>query len=154
MAKPQGATRAAAQLVIKSAARRGLSSAETIRELADKGLSYRRTTMLADYRTAANIKEKEGLLKYVRKDRTPSPRIYAETTHALSREFQYLVAVQTRLRPGEPLEKRLVSIINDRPMTPRELDTEIRELWGDWYPERREEIVATIPETAIRRVIQ
>jgi len=154
MATLQGATRAAGQLVIKSAAKRGLSSTETMRELAAKGLSYRRTTMLADYRTAANIKEKEGLLKYVRKDYTPSPRIYAESTHALSREFQYLMTVQTRLRPGEPLEKRLVSIISDRPMTPRELETEIYDLWGAWYPERRGQVVATIPETAIRRVTQ
>jgi len=152
MAVPSGQIRAAAQLLIRAAAASKLSAAETIRQLKDKGLSYRRTDMLGDWRSASNVEAKTGLLKYVRKDYVPSARVIADVTWQTSREFMYKVRVETRLRPGEPLETKFVNIMADRPMTPRELETEVEKDWGGWYPERRENIEAVIPETAMRRV--
>jgi len=152
MAKAFGQIRAAAQLLIRAAASQKLSAAETIRQLTDKGLTYRRTDMLADWRSAGNIEAKTGLLRFVRKDYVPSARVIADVTWQTSREFMYKVRVETRIRPGEPLETKFVNIMADTPMTPRQLETEITQSWGSWYPERRENIEAVIPETAIRRV--
>jgi len=151
MAKAAGQIRAAAQLLIRSAAAEKLSAAETIRRLAAKGLTYRRTTMLADWRNLSNIKKKEGLLRYVRKDRVPTTQIAAVRDWNLSREYMFNVRVKTRLAPGEPITERFVNVVADRPLTPREIESEVEKSWGSWYPERREEIEQIIPETAIRR---
>lgn len=151
MAKATGRIRATAQLLIRAAAGQKLSAAETIRRLKAKGLAYRRTDMLTDIRNHSSIKKKEGLLRYVRKDYTPTAQIAQVKDWALSREFMFNVRVRTRLSPGEPITDRFVNIMSDRPMTPREMETEIKKLWGQWYPERREQIVEIIPETAIRR---
>jgi len=132
----------------------GKSASKFLREMQAKDLGYRRTTFLADWRSVANLKAKEGLLKYVRKDRVPSPQLFAETADKYSREFIYLMNVRTRLAPGEPLEDRLVSIQSDRQLTPAEMESEVYEDWGGWYPERMDQIIAVIPETVMRRVEQ
>lgn len=151
MAKATGQIRAAAQLVIRESVSKKLSAAETIRQLRDKGLGYRRTTMLADFRNFSNIKKKEGLLRYVRKDYVPTAEIAQVKEWKLSREYLFNVRVRTRLNPGDPITERFVNVVSDRPLTPREIETEILAAWGKWYPERREQIEQIIPETAIRR---
>lgn len=151
MAVPSGQIRAAAQLLIRAAAAQKLSAAETIRQLKAKGLSYRRTTMLADWRNLSNIKKKEGLMRYVRKDRMPTAEIAVVKEWKLSREYKFICRVRSRLAPGEPIEERFISVMADRPLTPREIETEVIESWGKWYPEKREEVERVIPETAIRR---
>jgi len=137
---------------MSAAIKAGQSASKFIAEMREVGLSYRRTTMLSDWRGVGNIEKKEGLLRYVRKDYQPSPALYAEVEWNLSREYMYKVRVNTRLRPGEPVESRFVNIVNDKPMTQGELETEILGSWGSWYPERREEIVSTIVETGLQRV--
>ncbi len=151
MARTPGSIRSEVILRMKGALSAGKSASSFLNDMKAAGLGYRRTTFLADWRSVGNIEAKTGLVRYVRKDRVPSPRLYAEVTWNLSREFMYKVKVQTRLAPGKPLEERFVNIVSDRPMTPGELETEISQQWGGWYPERREEIVAVIPETAVRR---
>lgn len=152
MAKASGTIRAAAQLIIRAAAGQKLSAAETIRRLKAKGLAYRRTDMLTDWRNHSSIKKKEGLLRYVRKDYTPTSEIAQVKDWKLDREYMFNVRVRLRLSPGEPITERFVNVVSDRPLTPREIETEISTLWGQWYPERREEIIQIIPETAIRRM--
>jgi len=108
--------------------------------------------MLADWRSSGNIEKKTGLIRYVRKGYTPSPATYADVSWNLSREYMTKVRIETRIRPGQPIETRFINITHDTPMTPDELDTEVRKQWGRWYPERREQLVAVIPETALHRV--
>ena len=152
MAKTTGQIRSEVILRMKGAIAAGKSASAFLGEMKAADLGYRRTTFLADYRSVGNVEKKTGLLKYVRKGYQPSPALYAEVQWNLSREYMYKVRVDTRIRPGEPLESRFVNIVGDRPMTPAELDSEIQKMWGSWYPERREEIERTIPETAIKRV--
>ena len=152
MAKIGGIARASVIPQIKRAITAGKSASSFIREMRDKGLSYRRTDMLADWRNVGNIEKKTGLLRYVRKDRIPSPSIIAAVNWKLSREFMYKVRVQSRLKPGEPLTERFVNIVNDKPMTPGEVERQIYLSWGGWYAESRDQVVAVIPELAVRRV--
>ncbi len=152
MAIVKGTVRSAVIMRMRAAVKTGKSASAFIRDMRESGLSYRRTTMLADWRSVGNIDKKEGLLRYVRKDYQPSPALLAEVSWKMSREFMYKVKVTTRLAPGKPLEERFVNIVNDRPMTPREIETEILEQWGRWYPERREEIESVAVETGLRRV--
>ncbi len=122
--------RAAAIPRMKAAIAAGKSASSFLKEMQAKDLGYRRTTFLADYRSVGNIEAKKDLIKYVRKDYLPSPRLYADVTWDLSREYLYKLKVQTRLKPGEPLAERFLNIVTDRPMTPGELESEIAEtIW-------------------------
>lgn len=136
---------------MRAALKTGMSGAAFFRELRERGLSYRRTTMLADWRSAGNIEKKTGLLKYVRKDYLPSPALYAEVTWKLSREYFYKLKVHTRIRPGEPVQEKFINIINDRPMTPGEWESEIQTLWAGMYRGVVEEVVSIEPILAVRQ---
>lgn len=154
MAKSTGIIRVEVRHRMSAAIAAGKSASKFLTEMRSEGLGYRRTVFLSDWRSAANLKEKEGLLKYVRKDRLPSPQLFADTADKYSREFIYIMKVRTRLAPGEPTEDRLVSIQSDRQLTPTEMESEVYEDWGGWYPERMDQIIAVIPETVMRRVVK
>lgn len=151
MAKVGGIARASIIPRMKAAIAAGRSASGFIADMRKAGLSYRRTTMLADWRNVGNIEKKTGLLRFVRKDRLPSPALYADVTWDLSREYLYKLKVHTRLRPGEPLTERFVNIISDRPLTPGEWEEEVLTSWGDWYKESRDQILAITPELAVHR---
>lgn len=152
MARTPGEIRSEVILRMKGAIAAGKTASSFLREMQAADLGYRRTTFLADYRSVGNIEKKTGLLKYVRKDYTPSPALYAETTWDLSREYFYKLKVQTRLRPGEPVEEKWINIVGDKPMTPREWESEIIARWAGMYRGVREEVVKIEPILAIRRV--
>jgi len=151
MAKEGGIGRAASIPLMKAALAAGKSASRFITEMQAAGLAYRRTTMLADWRNVGNIEKKTGLLKYVRKDRQPSPELYAQVDWQLSREYLYKLKVQTRLRPGEPMEERFVNIMSDKPMTPGEIEQGVILSWGDWYGELQQQIINVTPELAVHR---
>jgi len=152
MAIATGIKRASVIPRMKRALELGKSAGAFLREMQAAGLGYRRTTFLADWRNVGNIEEKEHLIQFVRKDYLPSPKFYAEVDWKMSREYLYKVRMETRIYPEKKWEKRWVNIVSDRPMTPGELETQITESWGGWYPERREDIRRIVPETAIRRI--
>lgn len=154
MAKEQGTERAEVIQRMRSAQQEGLSASAFIREMQEQGLGYRRTDMLSDWRSIGNLTKKEGVLRYVRKDYYPTQDVYADVTWKTSREFMYKVRVESRQAPGEPITSQHVNIVSDRPMTPRELETEVVSRWAGWYPERAEQVETVTPETAIHRVIE
>jgi len=152
MALSTGTKRSAVILQMADAITAGKSAGAFLKEMQAKGLGYRRTTFLADWRSEGNIEKKTGLLKYVRKDYLPSPALYADVSYKLSREYFYKIKVHSRLRPGEPIETRFANIVNDRPMTPGELETEVRGLWVGMYRGVREMVVKIEPVLAMKRV--
>jgi len=147
-----GTKRSAVILKMKAAIASGVSASSFLTKMKAEGLGYRRTTFLDDWRSVGSIEAKTGLLKYVRKDYVPSPKLYAESRWNLSREFFYKVKVTTRLRPGEPLQTRWINIVGDKPMTPREWEESIIEKWAGKYRGIKEMIVKIEPELALRRV--
>jgi len=124
--------RPSAILKMPEAILRGLTVEGFIRELKSVGFSYRRTLMLSDWRSVANIKAKEGLLRYVRKDRLPSVKSIADVEWRFSQEYMYLVNTWSRLRPDEPLTSRRVNIMSDVPLTPTEIEEQVYSRWGEW----------------------
>ncbi len=151
MAKPQGKERAAVMQRIKAAQAKGLSATRFISDMKAVGLSYRRTTMLADWRSVGNVVKKTGLLKYVRKGFVPSPALYAEVSWNLSQEFLYKIKVQTRLYPGKGLDEHFVNIVSDKPMTPGEWESEVAGLWDVIYMREKGVIVKMEAVLAVRR---
>ena len=127
-----GVVRAETIARMRIALREGLSASKFIRDMKAVGLSYRRTDMLSDWRREKGAKEKDGLMRFVRKDRYPTTPIMASLAPEASREFLYKVKVQSVIRPGEPITERFVNIMSDTPMTPAMVERQVEEQWGEW----------------------
>jgi len=117
---------------MRGAFREGLSASQFISDMASVGLSYRRTDMLGDWRSVNELEKKEGVIRYVRKDRYPSEASIASVTWETSKEYMYKVKVQSTIRPGEPITERFVNIMSDVPMTPGMVEAEVVDRWGEW----------------------
>jgi len=133
---------------------KGLSASTFIKEMQDVGLGYRRTDMLADWRSVGEIEKKEGELRYVRKDRYPTEKTIAAVQWELSQEYMYKVRVQSQLRVGEPITERFVNIMSDVPMTPAMIEAEVEEQWGEWERYAPEKITGLQTWSAVRKVME
>lgn len=134
--------------------RAGLSASKFIDKMRTAGLSYRRTDMLADWRSINQLERKEGAARYIRKDRYPTEKTIAAVEWALSKEYMYKVKVQSVVKAGEPITERFVNIMSDVPMTPAMVEAEVTERWGEWEKYAKEEIVGLQTWSAVRKVME
>ncbi|GAI64195.1 unnamed protein product [marine sediment metagenome] len=139
---------------MRGAFREGLAASRFIKDMRDIGLSYRRTDMLADWRSVNELERKEGVLRYVRKDRYPTEKTIAAVTWETSKEFMYKVKVQSVIRIGEPITERFVNIMSDVPMTPAMVEAEVEERWGEWEKYEAEIITGLQTWSAVRKVME
>lgn len=134
--------------------REGVSGAEWIREMRAAGLGYRTTDMRADYRNVLHIEKKEGVMRFVRKDRYPSTKAMATVTWETSKEYMYKAKVFSVTRAGIPETERFVNIMSDVPMTPEMVEAEVEKQWGEWERYSAEEIKKIQSWTAVRSVME
>lgn len=137
---------------MRDAFRKGQSASSFINSMMVKGLSYRHTVMLADWRSVNEIEKKEGQLRYVRKDYYPSERTLAAVEWDLSQEYMYKVKTMSRLRPDEPITERFVNIMSDIPLTPKEVEQQVWLRWGEWERYEGERLHELVVWSAFRRV--
>jgi len=149
-----GVERAEVILLMKKAIALGQSASSFITDMRSAKLSYRRTTMLADWRSVGEIEKKTDLMKYVRKDYYPTEKTIAQVEWKLSREYMYKVKVETRVRPGEPIAERFVNIMSDKPLTPGQVESEVFQAWGEWEKYSAEQVTRITPWTAIHKVME
>ncbi len=149
-----GIVRAETIARMRGAFREGLSASRFIGEMKAVGLSYRRSDMLADWRSINELETKKEALKYVRKDRFPTEKVMASVTWALSKEYMYVVKVKSVIRPGEPIIERNVNIMSDVPMTPEMIEAEVEQQWGEWERYAAEELVGLQVWSAVRKVME
>ena len=138
-----GLRRAVAIKLIPKAFKGGMSASSFINQLRSKGLTYRRTTMLSDWRTVNEIEAKKDVGKYIRRDRIPAPKYMADVTWEYDKEYIYKANTWSRLHPDEPLIERQVTLTSDIPLTPREVEEQIATKWSAWeryIPEKVERI--------------
>ena len=122
--------RPSAILKIPEAIARGLTVEGFIRELKEAGLTYRRTLMLADWRSVSGIEAKKDVVKYIRKDRMPSMRAVADVEWNMSEEYMYKVKCWVRVEPDEPLRERFANYMSDKLLTPAQLEKPFYEKWS------------------------
>lgn len=139
---------------MRKAFRAGLSASKFITKMREAGLTYRRTDMLADWRSVNELERKEGAARYIRKDRYPTEKTIAMVEWAISKEYMYKVKVLSRLKPDEPITERFVNIMSDVPMTPAMVEAEVGERWGEWEKYAAEEITALQTWSAVRKVME
>jgi len=138
----------------RKAVREGLSQTRFLQQAVAEGYSFRRTDMIADWHGIEGTEKKAGLLRFVRKDYTPTSRVIADVPWNLSREFMYKVQVMSRLRPGEPITERFVNIMQDRPMTPAEIEGLAWEMIQEQSPKMLAGIERITPWTAVQKVAE
>ena len=140
---------------MRKAFREGLSAGRFIRDERAAGRpTYRRTDMLADWRNVNQLEQKEGLARYIRKDRYPTEKTIAAVTWETSKEYMYKVKVQSVIRAGAPITERFVNIMSDVPMTPAMIEAEVEEQWQEWERYKGEKITALQTWSAVHRVME
>jgi len=149
-----GVVRAETIARMRGAFRKGLSASRFISDMRATGLSYRRTDMLADWRSVNELERKEGVIRYVRKDRYPTEKSIAAVEWELSKEYMYKVQVQSVIKEGEPITERFVNIMSDVPMTPAMVEVEVMARWGEWERYAAEDIKQLQVWSAVRKVME
>lgn len=149
-----GLDRAAVIGFMRGAFRRGESASRFIADMKVRGLSYRRTDMLSDWRSVNELEAKKGLMQYVRKAYYPAVASTAQVTWDIKGEYMYVVRVKSRIKPGVPITERLVNIVSDVPMTPDMVTQSIVTKWSEWEDYTAEELGEIIPWSAVHRVME
>lgn len=145
--------RAAVIGLMRGAFRRGQSASAFLQDMKMKGLSYRRTDMLGDWRSVNELERKKGAMRYVRRDYFPASKAIAQVEWEMSDEFMFKVKVESRLSPGEPLTERFVNILSDHPMTPAMVEQAVTEKWAEWEDYTAEAIEKMVVWTAVHKVM-
>ncbi len=138
--------------LMRKAYRRGESASTFLWSMRERGLSYRRTDMLSDWRSVNEIEKKTGLMRFIRKDYYPAKIAMAEVEWMLSKEYMYKVKVLSRLRPELPTTERFVNIMSDTPMTAAMVEQAVTEKWSEWEDYTAEAIDKMQVWTAVHRV--
>ncbi len=138
---------------MRGAFREGLSASRFIADMKAAGLSYRRTDMLSDWGTINELEKKEGLVRFVRKDRYPTKKVIASVAWEMSQEYMYKIKVQSIIRAGEPITERFVNIMSDVPMTVGIIETELGERWSEYEKYGKEKIVGMQVWSAARKTM-
>jgi len=147
-----GLLRAETILKIKKGIKEGIGATRLYWDLRAEGPVTRKTVFLADYREEAGIAKKDGLLRFVRRDRYPTTAVIASIKKEVSWEVMYKVKVESILKPGEPVTERFVNITSNVPMTPDMIEAQIEKQWAELEKYAAEEIKALQVWSAYKRV--
>lgn len=138
--------------LMRGAFRRGQSATSFLWDMKQKGLSYRRTDMLADWRSINELEVKEGLMRYVRKNYYPAIKEMAASHWKWETEYTYKLRVQSRITPDAPIKERLVTIPSDVPLTPEIAEELAWEMIKEQSPKLVSQVERITPWTAIHRI--
>ena len=139
---------------MRIAFRAGVSASRFIVDMRTAGLSYRRTDMLSDWRAINQLETKDGLARFVRKDRLPTNKALAQVDWALSKEFMYKVKVYSQKGVGMPIGERFVNIMSDNPLTPQQIESEVEQQWSEWERYAPETLTGLQVWSAVHKVME
>jgi len=149
----RGQKRAEVILRAKQAFQQGMSASSFISEMKEQGLSYRRTDMLADFRSVNELERKADAFRFVRKDYYPTERSMAQVEWSLEKEFMYKLKVQSQTEPGGEITERFVNITSDSPLTPQQVEEQAEEMIKRQSPKKQKEVIGITGWTALHRAI-
>jgi hypothetical protein len=147
-----GIERSGIEARVKSALAKGWSASKWIQFEKDKGRSYRRTDMLADWREVGNIKAREGLAQYVRKGYVPADKTVELKLWDLKHEYMYRVRSEQITRLGKKLKPIYINIMSNKPLTIAGVEREAFVRAHEQSPSEAGEERNFIVQTVFRRI--
>lgn len=138
---------------MRAAFRQGMSGSRFLAQMKAEGLSYRRTTMLSDWRSVSGVERVAGELQYVRRDRLPTGIVIAKAWPNMPKEYMYKLKVWSRLKPGEPVTERFTTYHTDTPLTPAEVQELVEFRWMEGEEYEEEELERVQPWTVVQRAM-
>ena len=149
-----GIVRAETIARMRGALKKGLSASKFISNMRAAGISYRRSDMLADWRSVNQLAKKEGTLRFVRKGRYPTETVIAAVSWDLGTEYMYTVRVQSQTPEGVPEKPHFVNINTNVPMTPEMVEQRAIEERAKEEKYAGELLIAVTPWSAVRKVTE
>lgn len=132
--------------------REGVSASRWVTDMKALGISYRKTTMLADYREVLNLEKKKGLARFVRKGYVPAVFMAHLDIWEMSYEYMYKVRSTNIKFPGAEPVITFVNIMSDVPLPVEVIEQEAWERSFDQSPPKPGEERQFMLETAIRKI--
>lgn len=139
---------------MRAAIKKEITASDFIATMKEKGLSYRRSDMLADWREVASIMKVESVVGRIRTGYIPIDRMAELKVWNMSQEYMYKVRSEQITATGKKLEPKYVNIMSDEPMTVEEIETAAWELSFNQSPPESGEKREFIFETGYKRVIE
>jgi hypothetical protein len=139
---------------MRSAIKKDITASDFIATMKEKGLSYRRSDMLADWRELASIMKAESALEKVRTGYIPIDRMAELKAWNMSQEYMYKVRSEQITKTGKKLEPKFVNIMSDEPLTVEQIEERAFELAFEQSPPQAGEGRKFIFETGYKRVIE
>lgn len=118
------AKRAEVIVRMRKAIRSGGTASDFISAMMKKGLSYRRSDMLADWREVATIEHIDIAVSRIRKGYIPLEHIAELKFWAMSKEFMYRIRTERISAEGKTLEPKYINIMSNKPLTVEKLERE------------------------------
>lgn len=131
-----GTGRAVTSLFASRGAAAGWSQEKVYRSMVAAGVSYRRTTLLADIRAYWGRTIKEGAARAVRKAYVPSTAVLEAASFKLKKGYQVGVELVGVSRITGETVKKSVYMEYDKLPTAGQIEEESEGLWGEEYQER------------------
>lgn len=148
----RGQKRSEVILRAKKAFQEGISASRFITDMRGRGLSYRRTDMLSDFRSVNEMERKADAFRFVRKDYYATEKTMASVTWQMAKEFMYKLKVQSRLTPDAPIKERFININSDTPLTRGGVEAAAWEYIGEQSPDKRKQVEKILGWTAVQRI--
>jgi len=137
---------------MRKAIRTGGTASDFISLMQKKGLGYRRSDMLADWREVATIEKVDVAISRIRTGYVPIQHIAELKVWNMSKEFMYRIKSEQISPTGKRLKSKYVNIMSDKPLTIEKLEREAYErAFEQSPPESGEERKFTL-ESVYRRV--
>lgn len=118
----------------------------------DKGITYRRASMLSDWRHAKELVSRRDELGSLGKGAYPELTEVSESRFRWTQPFIYQARVEATIQRGVPPTERFVTVLSSDPLTLGEVEEQITMKWPTYEYGKAEHLVSIEPVAAIHWV--
>ena len=118
----------------------------------NKGISYRRASMLADWNATRSLVENRDQLQQVASGEFPQLTEVSESVFKWTEPFVYQARVEAQVTPEAPVTERFVTVLSSEQLTMGQIEEQIATKWPTYEYGKSERLVTIQPVAAIHWV--
>lgn len=115
----------------------------------DKGISYRRASMLADWNATKSLVESRDKLQRLDPGDFPELTEVSESRFKWTEPFVYQARVEAQVTAEAPVTERFVTVLSSEQLTIGEVEEQIASKWPTYEYGKAERLVTIEPVAAI-----